>query len=141
MLSAAARYCGRPLNLLSKGQNKKGNQTRMKIVRDSISLDELRQMAEPFFGEMVKAVVDVERELMAVDSGLHSDLEALLLEDGSQQANLWGINVYPDAQGDELIEFDSMINVRPLLDNRSRGVENSALRVRIRAIVNSRIHP
>jgi hypothetical protein len=113
----------------------------MKIVRDSISLDELRQMAEPFFGEMVKAVVDVERELMAVDSGLHSDLEALLLEDGSQQANLWGINVYPDAQGDELIEFDSMINVRPLLDNRSRGVENSALRVRIRAIVNSRIHP
>ncbi len=88
-------------------------------------------MAVNSFGDMVKAVVDVDRELVAVDAELHSDLEALLLEDGSKQKNLWGINFYPELRGDEFIEFDSMINMRPSQNNRSRGVENEAMRKKI----------
>ena len=75
----------------------------------------------------MKAVVDVNRELIAVDAELNSDLEALLLEDGSKQGNLWGINFYPDEQEDRFIEFDSMINMRPSQNNRSRGVENEEI--------------
>ena len=107
----------------------------MKLIRDRIELAELRAMAEQGFGTMVKAVVDVESGIMAVDAELHSDQEALLLENGSAQRDLWGINLYPDVTGDDWIEFDSMINLRPASGNRSRGVDDSAVRARIREIV------
>jgi hypothetical protein len=111
----------------------------MKIVDDSVTIDGLKQMAANLFGNMVKAVVDIDRELLAVDAELHSDLEALLLGDGSKQKNLWGINLYPELQGDEFIEFDSMINVRPSQNNRSRGVEDEVIRKRITEIVSKRV--
>ena len=91
------------------------------------------------FGNMVKAVVDVDREFIAVDAELHSDLEALLLADGSKQKSLWGINLYPDMGQDEFIEFDSMINMRPSQGNRSRGVENEEISKKIIEIVTRRI--
>lgn len=62
----------------------------MKIIEKEVSLNDLKQMAADTFGNMVKAVVDVDRGLVAVDAELHSDLEALLLEDGSKQKDLWG---------------------------------------------------
>ena len=88
-------------------------------------------MAEGRFGNLVKAVVDVERKIMAVDGELHADEEALLLENGSLQENLWGINIYPDLEGPERIEFDSVINIRPSQGNRSRGVDDPTVRERI----------
>jgi len=88
-------------------------------------------MAEGRFGNLVKAVVDVERKIMAVDGELHADEEALLLENGSLQENLWGINIYPDLKGSERIEFDSVINIRPSQGNRSRGVDDPVVRERI----------
>lgn len=84
---------------------------------------------------MVKAVVDVARRIMAVGGELHSDEETLLLDEGSRQADLWGINLYPNEMGDDWIEFDSMINVRPSQMNRSRGVESVELQQAIRDIV------
>ena len=111
----------------------------MKIITESITLNEIKAMAAATFCNLVKAVVDVEKELIAVDAELHSDLEALLLEDGSKQKNLWGINIYPEIQGDDFVEFDSMINMRPSQGNRSRGIENEELREKIIAIVIKRI--
>ena len=111
----------------------------MTIITDTLTLHELKKMAAQMFGNMVKAVVDVERELLAVDAELHADLEARLLEDGSKQQSLWGINLYPELSGNELIEFDSMINMRPSQWNKSRGVENGELRGKITAIVAKKI--
>ena len=96
-------------------------------------------MAAATFGDMVKAVVDIARGIFAVDAELHSDLEAALLQDGSKQRNLWGINLYPETPDEDFIEFDSMINVRPSQGNRSRGVEDEGLRARILEIVNQRV--
>jgi hypothetical protein len=107
----------------------------MKIITNPIPITELNQMAISMFGNMVKAVVDVERELIAVDAELHSDLEALLLDDGSNQKSLWGINFYPQLQGDEFVEFDSMINIRPSQGNQSRGVSDEKIRAKILEIV------
>jgi hypothetical protein len=87
---------------------------------------------------MVKAVVDVERRVLAYGAELHSDDEAALLDDGSKQDDLWGINLYPSQAGD-WIEFDSMINVRPAHGNRTRGVENATLRATIHRIVDARV--
>ena len=112
----------------------------MKIIIETLKLDELKQMAVATFGNLVKAVVDVYREIIAVDAELHSDLEALLLEDGSKQKNIWGINLYPDLRAEEFIEFDSLINIRPSQDNRSRGVENEETRKKIISIVAKRIN-
>lgn len=108
----------------------------MKIVRNKIQLEELKKLAKSGFGELVKAVVDVEREIMAIDGELHADEEALLLEDGSLQRNLWGINLYPEIDSLDWIEFDSMINLRPSVGNLSRNVQDPALRGKIIAIVN-----
>ena len=102
-------------------------------------MDELKEMAAATFGDMVKAVVDIERGFLAVDAELHSDLEAALLQDGSKQRNLWGINLYPETPDADFIEFDSMINVRPSQGNRSRGVEDEGLRGKIAGIVNQRV--
>jgi len=109
----------------------------IEILRRPTTRARLSSLAEAQFGDMVKAVVDVERRVMAIGGELHSDEEAALIEDGSLQANLWGINLYPAEQGDASIEFDSMINVRPSQGNRSRDVEDGALRERIRGIVGS----
>lgn len=111
----------------------------MKIITNSITIDELKKMAIDLFGNMVKAVVDVDRQLLAVDAELHSDLEAMLLEDGSKQKNLWGINLYPELHYDEFVEFDSMINMRPSQNNKSRGVEDENIRKLIVDIVEKRI--
>ena len=111
----------------------------MKIITGSLKLDELKQMAADLFGNLVKAVVDVEREIIAVDAELHADLEALLLENGSKQQNLWGINFYPEMLGDDFVEFDSMINMRPSQGNRSRGVDDETIRQKILDVVAKRI--
>ncbi len=108
----------------------------MKIIEDSIKLTELEEMAKNMFGNFVKAVVDVEQRIMAVDAELHADLEALLLERGSKQENLWGINFYPELSGEDFVEFDSMINIKPRQENRSRNVENQGVRDKIISIVN-----
>jgi hypothetical protein len=109
----------------------------MRIVdrENRISLDELQKMAEAMFGDLVKAVVDVARDIMVVDAELHSDEEALLIGNGSDQTDLWGINLYPGLEGDDFVEYDSMINLRPSQGNLGLGVEDSAMRKRIRAIV------
>jgi hypothetical protein len=107
----------------------------MKLVEESIGLSELDQMAEKMFGSLVKAVVDVEEEVMVVDAEMHSDEEEFLLQHGSKQKNLWGINLYPNKFGEDFIEFDSMINLRPSQNNRSRSVDDIKIREKIISIV------
>lgn len=108
----------------------------MKIIKDKINVLELKEMAEKMFGSLVKAMVDIEKEIMAVDAPLHSDLMELLIEqEKSEPKNLWGINIHPDKTGEDFIEFDSMMNLKPALGNKTRGVEDSAIREKITTIV------
>ena len=106
----------------------------IRLVAAPITLDEVRTVAAEDFGDFVKAVVDVGRGVMAMGGELHADEEALLLEGGARQADLWGINFYPDRLGDGRVEFDSMINVRPSQGNRSRSVEDPIVRQRIHVV-------
>ena len=92
-------------------------------------------LAKGRFGDMVKAVVDVKRSIMLLDADLHADQEAELLSEGAAQRDLWGINLYPDLSGEEWLEFDSMINLRPSFGNRSRGVDDPSTRAAIADLV------
>ena len=109
----------------------------MRIVdnKNRMHLGELQKMATDTFGDLVKAVVDVKLAIMAIDAELHADEEALLIENGSDQNDLWGINLYPEIEGADFIEYDSMINLRPSRGNRSRGVEDPEVRNHIQEIV------
>lgn len=107
----------------------------IRLLEKPITLADLATLAKDQFGEMIKAVVDIEQELLVVGGELHSDEEALLLENGSAQEHLWGINIYPGKLGRDLVEFDSMINIRPSQNNLSRGVENPEIQARILRVV------
>lgn len=112
------------------------------LVREPIALPRVHEIADKLFGDLVKAVVDIERGIMAIGGELHADEEAILLDDGSHQADLWGINLYPaDFDSDGWLEFDSMINVRPRLGNNSRDVEDPERRQRIIDIVARLVRP
>lgn len=109
----------------------------MQIVKDKISLAELQKMSKNMFGGLVKAVVDIDQEIMAVDAALHADEEFLLLENGSKQEHLWGINIFPEQFGKlGFIVFDSMINLQPSWGNHSRGVDDPKIQEKIKTIVN-----
>ena len=113
----------------------------MIICDTRISRNELKRIAESSFGDMVKAVVDVDKQLLAIDSDLHADLESLLLQNGSSQSSLWGINLYPDLDDEDFVEFDSLINIRPSQGNRSRGVVDPAIQNQIREVVEKWVQP
>ena len=111
----------------------------MKSV-DKISISELSSMAESMYGNLVKGVVDLARSALVVDAEMHADEEQYLLENGSSQMDLWGINLYPSKFGtDEFIEFDSMINIRPRQNNMSRGIEDEKIRQQIISLVSTKI--
>ena len=66
---------------------------------------------------------------------MHADQEAALLAEGANQRDLWGINLYPQLDGPDWLEFDSMINLRPSFGNRSRGVDDAATRDAIAVLI------
>lgn len=104
------------------------------LVERRIDPATLRRLVERHFEDMVKYVVDVARGLAAVGGELHADEEALLLENGSLQEDLWGANYYPGRGRDECIEFTSLINIRPAQGNRGMTIEDPSLCERVREL-------
>ncbi len=88
---------------------------------------QVQEMLE-IYPYLIKIVVDIRRRTLAGGGEMHSDCEAVLLEHGSEQDDLWGANWYPEEQH---IEFESLINIRPRLGNRSIIIQNEGLRQEI----------
>jgi hypothetical protein len=107
----------------------------IKVVEKEISLAEIKEIAIHQFGDLVKFVIDIEKEIIAIGGDLHADEEAILIQSGSEQKDLWGINFYPEKEKIGKIEFDSVINLRPSSGNRSRDVEDPKIREKIVNIV------
>ena len=106
----------------------------MQIVENIITRAALTEMGRRSFGDMVKAVVDVNCGVVAIDDPLHADLEGLLLQEGSSPEDLWGISLYPDEE-ERFLDFFSVINLRPNGKNPSCTVQDPAIRNRIREII------
>jgi hypothetical protein len=110
------------------------NEAEIVLAESRLGPRRLRRLVEAHFQDMVKYVVDVERAVAAVGGELHADEEALLLESGSRQQDLWGANYYPGRGPDDCIEYTSLINIRPAHGNRGMLIEDEDLRRRVREI-------
>jgi hypothetical protein len=106
------------------------------VVRLTQRIDpaELRRLVNAYFDDMVKYVVDVEQQLIAIGGEMHADAEQVLLDTGSRQADLWGANYYPGRGPQGCIEYTSLINIRPATGNRGMELLDPALREKLRAI-------
>lgn len=111
----------------------------IRIIRKIISKKELKKLAIESFGDMVKVVVDVKREIMAIGGELHAEAEAILLENGSDQKDLWGINIYPDKPKNQRIEFTALINIRPSMGSRSMEINDKMTKNKIKKIIDKLI--
>jgi len=111
----------------------------IKIVKEKISLEEVKKMAEEQYGNMVKAVVDVEKDMMAIGGELHSDANDLLNKAGSDQRKVWGINIFPNKPKEEWIEFNSLINIKPKEGNFDMDIKLEEIKNKIKEIVNKLI--
>ena len=107
----------------------------MQILQKSITRAELAALAENTFGDMIKCVADVRLGSLALDAELHADLERMLLENGSAGEDLWGFNLYPEEEGEDFIEYDSLINIRSWQNNPTRGVLDPDIREAIKRLV------
>ena len=107
----------------------------MQIIKQPVSLIEVWESRQTSFEEVLKIVVDINKNIIAVDAEMHADLEQLLLQDGSNQQNLWGANIYPLRNKDDQLEFTSLINIRPAMGNRSMEVMEPVIRKKMQIIV------
>lgn len=107
----------------------------IKIIDKKIEESELREIAKDFYGHMIKGVVDIEREILAMGGEYHMDANMILIENDSKQPHVWGFNWYFDKDGDEQIEYISLINIRPAQGNRTMEVENLDLRNKMKSII------
>lgn len=105
------------------------------VTSKPVPSDELVRLVELYFGDMVKFVVDIERGVIGVGGELHADAEALLLENGSRQADIWGGNYYPGRGEENCLEYTSLINIRPSQGNPGMELQSEDLRGRVRSIV------
>lgn len=111
----------------------------IRVIEDAIILDELREIAREYYVDMIKGVVDISKEIMAIGGEYHMDANMKILENGSIQADVWGFNIFFDRPQDERIEFTSLINIRPQAGNMSMEVEDEVIREKMRAIINRKI--
>jgi len=106
------------------------------IVRERATDEQLRQMLERL-QTYIKLAVDVRRRIVAGGGGMHADCEAVLLEDGSQQADVWGADWLPESKK---VRFESLINIRPKQGNRKMTIEDRRLQRTIEQIVRERFN-
>ncbi len=111
----------------------------IEVVTTTISLEKVKQLAKDSYGEMVKAVADIEKGILAIGGEYHADAEQLLLSQGSHQDNLWGFNIYPDKAKESEIEYYSLINVRPRANNNSQIIQDESIKQKIKSLTSTMI--
>jgi len=103
----------------------------IKIITEKIDPTQLNDLCQEYFKTFVKIVVDIEKQIMAVGGELHADAEALLIEHGSKQSNLWGANFYPFKTTGDRLEYTALINIRPSDDNPSMEILSESIRGKV----------
>ncbi len=107
----------------------------IRIITKPIKKKEAEQIAEEFYVTMVKGVVDIEREIIALGGEYHLDANMVLMEKGSRQENVWGFNLHFDRDTGDALEYTALINIRPHANNRGMLIEDESVRQKIEKLV------
>ncbi len=118
--------------IIVKDAHELGGESMILIIREAVTPEQINQMTEWFGSNFIKLAVDVEQEILAGGGELHSDCEQALLEEGSQQVNVWGADWHPESRK---VTFESIINIRPQQQSFSMDIQDLTLRSRIEKIV------
>jgi len=102
----------------------------IRLLKEKATSEQTQEMLQSY-ESMIKIVVDIRRRFLAGGGEMHADCESALLDEGSEQDDLWGANWYPNEQR---IEFESLINIRPRLGNRSILIQDENLRKQVEAV-------
>jgi hypothetical protein len=113
---------------------KEDTMAKPEIFRKPLSKTAVRRLAKDGFGDMIKFVIDLDRKIICAGGGLHADAEAILLEDGSSQTDLWVANYYPDLDGGDRFIYRSMINIRPNDGNTQQQIQSDKIRQQVREL-------
>ena len=107
----------------------------IRIIQQPISSKELKDLAKKYYEDLIKGVVDIRREAVALGGEMHADAEDALLKNGSQQADLWGFNILLDKGKEECLVYESFINIRPRDNNRNLEVKDPKIREAMKRII------
>jgi hypothetical protein len=102
------------------------------LLNEKATPAQIQEMLERY-ESMIKIVVDIRRRVLSGGGEMHADCESILLDNGSEQDDLWGANWYPHEQR---IEFESLINIRPRLGNRNILIQDENLRRQVESVTN-----
>lgn len=109
----------------------------MRILKKPIPMSEVRALATEWYGTMIKGTVDIAENKVALGGDYHMETCELLVKDGSHHANIWGFNIRFDEGQKNLLEFDSLVNIKPALGNKSRSVEDPEIIEKATKIIHS----
>ncbi len=108
----------------------------IEIITKPITRAQALEIGKEFYQEMIKGVVDIEQELIALGGEYHMEANnALMAQGSSSQGAVWGFNIYPKRTDADWIEYTALINIRPAAHNRTMTVEREAIRMKMKKII------
>ncbi|TSD02519.1 MAG: hypothetical protein Athens071424_41 [Parcubacteria group bacterium Athens0714_24] len=103
------------------------------IIKEKISKEEFDKLFNAFYGTVLKMTVDIEKNILSAGCEFHIECsEELVEKESSEQKNLWGANLY---RKDMSIDYNSLINIKPMENNRSMEIQDSAIKQRVEKII------
>jgi shikimate kinase len=111
----------------------------IQVYEAEIPLHEIIEVSKEYYHPMIKGVIDIENEIVAFGGEYHMDANVVLLEKGLQQSNIWGFNIWTDQDKENWIEYTSLINIRPLVNNKGMEIESQEIKNRIKEILDKKI--
>ena len=100
------------------------------FLKDKAQPIQVQEMLDEY-SSMIKIAVDIRRNILAGGGEMHADCEQVLLENGSEQEDIWGANWYPS---DQRVEYEALINIRPLSGNRGMVIQSQEIRNAVETI-------
>src|SRR3989344_4997384 len=107
----------------------------IQILDHKISIKEVKALALFWYKSIIKGTVDIELGRVALGGDYHIESSEVLTSSGSKFEDVWAFNIRFEENPDGVLEFDSMVNIKPNLGNRSRTINNEEILKKLKEII------
>jgi hypothetical protein len=112
----------------------------IRIITESISREDLQELANIWYKTLIKGAVDIESGLVALGGEWHIDACEVLTSSGSNKDNVWGFNILMSERSPEnAFEYHSMINIKPIHNHKNMEIEFEDVRNKVFEIVSQKV--